>query len=93
LMKHCPGVKDLVRPQIIIRTCPVCGEEVEFFDYETEQKCPQCGKTLYREATASCVTWCQYADKCINDLESKRLIPKEVAEELRRLAKRSSRTD
>ena len=55
-MKQCPGVRNLIRPQIIVRTCPVCGEEVEFFDYEIEQKCSNCGKTLYREATASCVT-------------------------------------
>jgi len=91
-MKQCPGVRNLIRPQIIVRTCPVCGEEVEFFDYETEQKCPNCGKTLYREATASCVTWCQYADKCINDLESKKLITKEAAEELRKIARKTQRT-
>ncbi|MEM1537907.1 MAG: hypothetical protein QXK12_04760 [Candidatus Nezhaarchaeales archaeon] len=88
MMKYCPGVKDIVQPQLIIRTCPACGEEVEFFEYETERKCPNCGKMLYREASASCITWCQYADKCIADLESRRLIPKERAEQLRSLARK-----
>ena len=89
MMKHCPGVKDLIQPQIIIRTCPACGEEVEFFEYETERKCPNCGRTLHREPSASCLTWCQYADKCIADLEDRKLIPQERVQELKKIAKKS----
>ena len=82
--KHCPGVKDIVGPtQIILRTCPACSEEVEFFSDETETDCPGCGKKLHREATPSCVTWCQYAEKCIEDLKNRGLIPPSRAEELK----------
>jgi len=91
-MKQCPGVRNLIRPQIIVRTCPVCGEEVEFFDYEIEQKCPNCGTLIRRKAKPSCVTWCNYADKCIDDLEAKGLISKETAAELRKIAKKPSLT-
>ena len=34
-----------------MRTCPVCGEDVEFFSYETEAECSSCGRTLHREVT------------------------------------------
>ena len=88
--KHCPGIKDLVGPgQIITRSCPSCGEEVEFFSGETEAECPKCGHMLYSEATPSCVTWCQYADKCIADLKDRDLISPSKAEELERIAKKS----
>ena len=87
--KYCPRVKDLVGPtQIIIRTCPACGEEVEFFSDETETQCTECGKTMHREASPSCVTWCEYAEKCIDDLEKRNLIPSAKAEELKALCKK-----
>ncbi|RLE64166.1 MAG: hypothetical protein DRJ38_06050 [Thermoprotei archaeon] len=89
MFKHCPGVRSFISPQIIIRKCPFCGEEVEFFEYETEQKCPNCGKTVYREASEICVTWCSHVDKCIEELEKKGLITKERAEELKKLVKQS----
>lgn len=89
MFKHCPGVRSFVSPQIIIRNCPFCGEEVEFFEYETAQECPNCGRTVYREASEICVTWCSYVDKCIKKLVRKKLITEERAEELRRLAKQS----
>lgn len=88
--KHCPGVKDLLRPaQIITRTCPSCGEEVEFFSDETEVKCDGCGRTLHREATSSCVTWCKYAEKCITDLKKRGLITPSRAKELESIAKKT----
>ncbi len=84
--KTCPGIKDLVGPsKIILRSCPACGEEVEFFSDETEVACPSCGRSLHREATPSCVTWCKYAEKCIDDLEKRGLIPLSRIEELRKL--------
>ena len=89
LFKHCPGIKSLVRPSIIVRTCPNCGEEVEFFEYETEQTCPNCGKVLHREATESCVAYCKYAEKCIEDLEKRGLITPERAAELRRIMRKA----
>lgn len=85
MFKRCPGIRSLVEPQIIIRNCPFCGEEVEFFEYETQLQCPRCGKIVYREPTESCLSWCEYADKCITDLENRGLINKERAEMLRKL--------
>lgn len=86
--KHCPGIKNIIGPvQIIMRTCPACSEEVEFFSDETKASCPKCGRTLHQEATSSCVSWCKYAEKCIEDLEKRRLLPHPRAEELKRLIK------
>jgi len=88
--ENCPGVERLIGPgQIVIRTCPKCGGEVEFFSDETEAECPKCGKTVHQEATSSCVSWCEYAEKCIKDLEKRGMIPKSRAEELYRIAKTS----
>lgn len=88
-IKHCPGIKSIVGPvQIVTRTCPSCDEEVEFFSDETEARCPGCGRTLHREATPSCVTWCKYAIKCIDDLKDRGLIPPSRAKELELTAKK-----
>ena len=91
-LDHCPGVKDLIGPvQILTRTCPSCGEEVEFFSDETEAKCQKCGRMLHREATPSCVTWCQYAMKCITDLRERGIISRSKADELEQMAIRTNR--
>jgi len=91
--KHCPGIRDLVKPvQIILRTCPSCGGEVEFFSDETEARCPGCGRILHREATPSCVSWCQYAEKCIADLKDRGIISRSKADELEKIAKRQTLT-
>ncbi|MEM3011799.1 MAG: hypothetical protein QW084_00335 [Candidatus Hadarchaeales archaeon] len=87
MMDTCPGIRKLVEPQIVLRTCPACGEEVEFFEYETETKCPKCGRKVHREASPSCVVWCKYADKCLEDLEKRKIITPARAEELRKLMK------
>lgn len=89
MMKHCPGVRNFIAPQIIIRACPFCGEEIEFFEYETQQRCPECGQVVYREASETCVAWCAYADKCINELEEKGLIDGGRAEMLRKFMKKA----
>lgn len=86
-MERCPGTKSLVELSITIRTCPSCGGEVEFFEHEVETKCVDCGHTIRREATSSCVTWCKYASKCIADLKERRLITPSRAEELEKIAK------
>jgi len=79
----------LVGPaQIVTRTCPSCGEEVEFFSDETEAECPKCGHILHQEATPSCVSWCEYAEKCIADLKSRGMIPPSRADELEHIAKK-----
>ncbi len=86
--EHCPGIKRIIGPvQIVTRTCPSCGEEVEFFSDETDMKCPGCGRTLHREATPSCVAWCEYAIKCIDDLRDRGLVSLSRARELESMAK------
>lgn len=85
-VNRCPGVKTLVEPTITIRSCPECGGEVEFFEYEVETKCPGCGHVLKKEATSSCVTWCKYASKCIADLVERKLITPSRADELEKIA-------
>jgi len=84
---HCPGIKSIIGPvQIITRTCPTCGEEVEFFSDESETRCTKCGHTLNQEVTPSCVSWCKYADECIENLRDKRRIPPSRFEELKQIA-------
>ncbi|MEM0048915.1 MAG: hypothetical protein QXW39_00045 [Candidatus Bathyarchaeia archaeon] len=84
MFKRCPGIRSLVEPQIIIRRCPFCDEEIEFFEYETHLTCPKCGRIVYREPSESCLSWCEYAERCITDLESRGLINKDRAKELRK---------
>ena len=86
MFDRCPGTKDLTDPNIIVRTCPECGEEVEFLSYENETKCYNCGKLVHREASPACVVWCKHADKCIKDLEDRKIVTPERAEELRKVA-------
>lgn len=91
-LERCPGSRELIGPtQIVRRTCPYCSDEVEFFSDEAEAKCQKCGHKLHREATPSCVSWCQYAEKCIDDLRNRRLIPPSRAEELIHMAKKKER--
>ncbi len=87
MFKHCPGVRSFVSPQIIIKKCPFCGEEVEFFEYENRQVCPNCGRVVYREVSEVCVSWCPYAEKCIEELERKKLLDEERIKELKKLLK------
>jgi len=82
----CPGARRLIQPQIVFRTCPNCGEEVEFFEYEVEIPCSKCGKTVKKEMESSCLLWCQYADKCLADIESRGLMPKQRINELKSIA-------
>lgn len=89
MLKRCPGVRSLIEPQIIIRKCPFCGEDVEFFEYETQLLCPNCGRTVYREPTKSCLSWCECADKCVTDLEHRGIISRDRAKELRKNIRRS----
>lgn len=85
MFKQCLGLRSLIEPQIIVRECPFCGGEIEFFEYETQLECPNCGRIVHRELTETCLSWCNHADKCIADLENRGAISKGKAEELRRL--------
>jgi predicted RNA-binding Zn-ribbon protein involved in translation (DUF1610 family) len=89
MFKHCPGVKSIIAPRIIIRSCPSCGEEVEFFEYETQQSCPECGRIMYREPSETCISWCAYAKECIEELERKGLINTGRVKDLRKSIKQT----
>ena len=81
--KACPGTKSLIGPaRIIIRTCPSCNDDIEFFSDETEAKCEKCGQILRQEVSPSCITWCEYAEKCIDDMKNRGMISSSRAKEL-----------
>lgn len=84
-LKYCPGARSFVQPQIITTYCPICGAEVEFFEYETERKCPDCGRTVKREVSQSCIMWCKSAAECIANLKRMGALSPEKAEELERM--------
>ena len=90
MFKKCPGVRDVLRPEIIFRTCPACGDDVEFFSDETETECSSCGRALHREASLSCVSWCEHASKCIADLVERKLVTPSRAEELMKMAEKTN---
>jgi len=83
-LKHCPGSRSLIEPQIILTYCPTCGAEVEFFEYEVERKCPECGRAIRREASTSCIQWCKSATECIATLRNMGALSPERAQELER---------
>jgi len=85
LFRHCPGLSNIIRPRIITRRCPFCGEEVEFFEDEIEVRCSNCGRIVKREPTEICVTWCSYAKQCIDELEKNGLIDSLKAERIRNI--------
>ena len=66
------------------------GCDVEFFSDETEVECSSCGRTLHREASPSCVSWCEYASKCIADLVERKLVTPSRAEELMKMAEKTN---
>ncbi len=90
-LKYCPGARSLVEPQIITAYCPVCGAEVEFFEYEVERRCPECGRTVKREVSESCIMWCKSAAECIANLRRLGVLPSERAEELEKMLKEKSK--
>lgn len=63
---RCPGADTVLRPTIIIKKCPECGEGVELFSTDESAKCGKCGFTIYNDVE-SCIEWCKYAEKCISE--------------------------
>ncbi len=63
-MDKCPGSAIVRRPEIVVLTCPKCGEEVEIFSDEEKAAC-ECGEVIFREKTVSCTDWCKYAKECL----------------------------
>ena len=63
---RCPGADTVLRPTIILKECPECGEEIELFSTDESAKCSKCGFTVYNEVE-SCLKWCKYAKKCVDE--------------------------
>ncbi|MEM3003882.1 MAG: hypothetical protein QXK96_01105 [Candidatus Bathyarchaeia archaeon] len=60
----CPGVSRFVRPKPESITCPKCRKALEIWSDEDRTRCDGCGAQVIRESEASCLDYCEYADKC-----------------------------
>ncbi len=65
--QFCPGAKLLRQPTPEIFACPSCGEEVEIWTDEFKASCPSCRRTVFGDATMSCLDWCKYGKECVGD--------------------------
>lgn len=63
----CPGAKFFKNPQPIFKNCPNCGYEVEIWTDEIKAACPKCKKTVFREASPTCLDWCKFAKQCVGE--------------------------
>jgi len=72
--KTCPGLRDLLRPTIVsVVQCHVCGGTVEIWSDEDKGICDGCGAEWKRpDKDASCLEYCQYADKCRGIIASRK---------------------
>ncbi len=90
MFRHCPGARNIIRPQIILVKCPYCGEEVEFFEYEVEAKCSSCGRIVKRNPSQSCIFWCSAVVDCIKNLVALNVLTIDRADELLKLVEKYS---
>lgn len=67
----CPGLSNFLRPKPEYLYCPNCGERVEIWTDEDETICDNCGAKVTRKQ-ASCLTYCEYAEKCLEIIRQKR---------------------
>jgi len=65
--QFCPGAKLLRQPKPEMFDCPACGEEVEIWTDEIRGVCANCGHTVFREGSMSCLQWCKFARECVGD--------------------------
>ena len=70
IMEGCQGKPQM---QVLEKTCPQCGHEIEIFTVDTEAVCENCGFVIYND-TLTCVQWCKYARKCMGDEMVERLL-------------------
>ena len=63
IMEGCQGKPQM---QVLEKTCPQCGHEIEIFTVDTEAVCENCGFVIYNDML-TCVQWCKYARKCFGD--------------------------
>ena len=68
----CPGINKFIRPTMTYVKCHVCGGDVEIWSDEDVGICLNCGAEWHRpEKEASCLDYCEYADKCREIIRSK----------------------
>jgi hypothetical protein len=71
--ESCPGIKNFLRPKPEFIQCPKCAGSVEIWSDEDTTTCDLCGREVGRsEKEASCLDWCEFADKCRTIIESKK---------------------
>jgi len=71
LFGSCPGLKTIAEPVPEPIICPNCGKEVEIFTNEQFMKCHFCGHLITRERLLSCLDWCKFADKCLEEFRKR----------------------
>ena len=70
--ESCPGIKKFLRPKPEYIRCPHCGGNLEIWSDEEVALCEICEKQVYRpEKEASCLDWCEFADKCKEIIKNK----------------------
>ena len=73
-IEGCPGAANISgTPTLKVKTCPVCGADVELFSTDRELACPGCGFVVYNDII-SCVRWCRMARQCVGDEVYERLM-------------------
>lgn len=60
----CPGSCHGNTPQLVIKTCPECGNEIEMFSVDMKVVCDRCGYEAYNDIQY-CIEWCSHAEQCI----------------------------
>ena len=71
--RTCPGLRDFLQPKPAYITCHVCGSELEIWSDEEKSVCLDCGAEWVRpNEDASCLEYCEYADKCREIINSKK---------------------
>ena len=74
----CPGSCNNSTPQLEIKRCPECGNEIEMFSIDMKMTCDKCGFTVYNDIQ-SCMEWCSHAEECLGaDLYRKLMADKKA---------------
>ena len=67
MIQKCPGSSNIKgTPDLKIKKCPNCGNEIELFSTDMKVNCGQCNFVAYNDSQ-SCIKWCAYARECVGD--------------------------
>ena len=73
MLDRCPGAVNLRTPNLSIKKCPQCRNEVEIFTNDVKVACDRCGFVIYNDLL-SCVQWCRYAKECVGEETYRKLM-------------------